>query len=117
MTVKVNGTSLSTQPSDMGWVQRQSMGDDGNGHAIYPAPREFHMEWDIIDASSFNQVQGFYNAIGNTGTAVVTLPQYGSSTYQDYDYTGCVLQEPNYDRYFEQHYYGVKWLVVSIRNT
>lgn len=117
MTYKVNGTEITTQPSDGNWVQRQSLGDDGNGHAIYPAPREFQMVWDIIDASSYNQLQGFYNAIGNTGTAVVTLPQYGSSTYQDYDYTGCVLQEPSYDRYFEQHYMGVKLLVLSIRPT
>lgn len=115
MTVKFNGTTLSTQPSDMGWVQRQSLGDDGNGHPIYPTPREFHMEWDIIDATSFAQLQTAYNTAGNTGTLVMTLPQYASSTYQDYAYTGCVPQEPHWDRYFEEHYYGVKWLLVSIR--
>lgn len=115
MTVKINNTTLTTQPSTMKWVQRPSLGDDGNGHPIYPAPREAELSWDIIDATSYSQLQGFYDAAGSTGTISITLPQYGSSTYQDHDYSGCVIQEPSYEEYFEQHYTGVKLLIVKIR--
>lgn len=115
MTYRIQNTILLTQPSDGNWVQRQSLGTDGAGHPVYPAPREYQLTWDIIDAASYSQLQGFYDVAGNTGTVSVTLPQYASSTYQDHDYSGCVLQEPNYDKYFEQHYTGVKLLIANIR--
>lgn len=115
MTYRIQSTTLTTQPSEGNWVQRPSLGDDGAGHPVYPAPREYQLSWNIIDAPSYNQLQNFYDVAGNTGTVSVTLPQYASSTYQDKDYSGCVLQEPNYDKYFEQHYMGVKLLIVNIR--
>lgn len=115
MTYKINNTTLTTQPSDGNWEQRPPLGTDGNGHPIYPAVREYRLQWDIIDAASYGQLQNFYDVAGNTGTVSITLPQYGSTTYQDHDYSGCVLQEPYYDRYFEQHYMGVILLVSKIR--
>lgn len=115
MSIAINGTTLLTQPSDHHWVQRQSLGDDGNGHPIYPAPREYELDWDIIDVASYAQLQALYNAAGSTGTVVASLPQYAVTSYQNYNYSGCVLQEPFYDKYFEEYYMGVKMLIVSIR--
>lgn len=115
MTVKISGTILQTQPSDVSWTPRPTLGIDGAGHPVYPAIRSAQLSWDIIDAASYGELQGLYAAAGNTGTVPVTLPQYGSTTYQDYDYSGCVLHEPEYDKYFEQTYMGVKLLIANIR--
>jgi hypothetical protein len=115
MPFKVNGTTLTTQPSTHHWVERQQLGTGGAGHAIYPAVREYVLEWNLIDADSYNQLQGFYNAIGMTGTAVVSLPKYTTGTYAYFDYTGCVLYEPNFQGFFEEHYEGVKMLIIGIR--
>ena len=115
MTYKINSITLLTQPSTGQWVQRATLGTDGAGHPVYAAPRDCQMTWDIIDAPSYNQLQNFYDTAGNTGTVSATLPQYASSNYQDHDYSGCVMQEPYYDNYFEQYYQGVKLLIVGIR--
>lgn len=115
MTFKINATTLTTQPSTHHWVERDKLGDDGAGHAIYPAVREYILEWNLIDAASYNQLQGFYNAIQNTGTVVVSLPQFAAASYAFFDYTGCVLHEPSYQGNYEEHYEQVKLLVVGIR--
>lgn len=115
MTFKLGGTTLTAQPTIHRWVDRDAVGIDGNAHAMYPLFREYEIEWDFMSASEFNQIRTFFSAIGNTGTVVAEIPQYGSSTYVFYAYTGCVLREPTYENYYETYYQGVKLLIVRIR--
>ena len=115
MTLKINGTTISTQPSEHGWVSRNPLGVNGLGHSIYPATREYELLWDIIDATTYNQLQAFYTACDPTGTVVVTLPQFANSSYTSVDYSGCILREPQYGGYFEQHYQDVILLIVNVR--
>ena len=114
MTYKINGTSITLQPESGEWADRNQIGIDGNGHAIYPSLREFQMKWSFMSASEFNQLKGFFDAVGTTGSAVVSLPKYGDTTYNFYDYSGCVLREPEAGEDFEQYVSGVQLLVVKI---
>jgi hypothetical protein len=128
MSYKINGVTLLTQPTAGGWVVRDSLGIDGNGHAIYPSLREFEMVWDYIDLDMSHQLQDFYDTVSNTGTISVDLPKFNagwdgsivlvsgsSSVYLFETYSGCVLREPEFGQYFEYHRGDVKLLIVRIK--
>jgi hypothetical protein len=100
MTYKISGTAITTQPTTGRWIPRASLGIDGNGHAIYPGVREYELKWQLVNVSDYNQLVTFFNSIGNTGTVVVDLPQFGAATYTFYSYSGCVLREPEANQYF-----------------
>lgn len=115
MTYKIGGTEIIIQPTEGRWLPRRSVGYDGNGRPIYPSVREFELRWGLLNASGTSQLQTFFASVGTTGTAVVTLPQYANPTYQFYDYSGCVLQEPQFATFFNQHTNDVILLVTKIR--
>lgn len=115
---------LLTQPSSGQWMPRETLGVDGNGHAIYPALREFELTWDFMDLDTAHQLQDFYDDMEVTGTVVVDLPLFNSDsihhanlsdTYNFFSYSGCVLREPEFSQYFEYARGDVKLLIVRIR--
>ena len=114
MPYKINGTDITLQPTTGKWVDREQIGIDGNGRALYSALREFELTWGLVSASEFNQLKGFFDSIGSTGSVVATLPQYGASSYTFYDYTGCILREMEAGEYFEERITDTKLLIVKI---
>ena len=114
MTYKVNGTEFVLQPTSGRWVQRNELGRSGSGHPIYSGVREFELVFQLASTSDFNQLQTWFNAVGNTGTVVVDLPQYGAVTYTFFSYTGCVINEPVMDAYFSQYHTNVSMLITNI---
>lgn len=112
MDFKINNTDLLTAPSNHGWLPRTRLGYDGNAHPVYPAPRQYKMTWDWLDAASFVQLIGFYNAC--SGTMSVTLPMWNSATGGFASYNG-TLEEPNYGNSFEGTYGSVQFLILNIR--
>jgi hypothetical protein len=121
-TYCINHDSFITQPTAGQWIPREPLGIDGNGHAVYPALREFEMVWDFMDLESAHQLQDFYNNTLVTGTVIVDLPNFNSHPtgtdpiqYQLSSYTGCVLREPEFGQYFEYSRGDVKLLIVRIR--
>ena len=114
-TFAFNGVSLPLQPSTFHWMQRDSYGDDGTGHPIYPAVREFELVWDLISPDDLQDINNIYDTVSNTGTAVFDLPQYGSTEYTFYSYSGCTVEEPKYDTYFERYIQGVHLMIRNIR--
>jgi hypothetical protein len=115
MAIKINGTEITLQPSTHGWVPKTLLGTGGAGHPFYTAVQQYELNWELISPSDLNQVIGFFNSIGVTGTAVVELPQYGATTYTFFAYSGCVLNQPEVSQFFEQHTTNVKLLVSNIR--
>lgn len=113
-TFGFNGTTLNQQPTKHGWVNQEIIGIDGNGHPLYAAPRDYTMTFDFLDSQDFDQLYTFFQAQGVTGTVVSTLPKYRNYPYQMYSYTGTVLQEPQFDEFFENFYVNVKLLVTKI---
>ena len=114
-TYKIDGAEITLQPSSGKWLSRRVIGVDGNGHHIYPSVYQFEMDWSISDQSEWNQLIGFFDSLAITGSAVVDLPQYRSSTYQFYSYTGCVVHEPEIGEYFTEHPTRISLLVSKIR--
>ena len=115
MVYKINGTELTLQPTAGRWLPRRTIGLDGNGHFIYSSVYDFEMTWGIAGQDEWEQILSLFDAIHITGSAVVELPEYGASTYQFYAYSGCVVQEPQMSRYFDEHPTKVKLLVNKIR--
>lgn len=112
-----NGTTLLQQPTDHRWVARDVIGVDGNGNAIYVAPRQYEMKFDFLDTDAFNQLNGFFQAQGVTGTVTATLPKWDANPYQFQNYSGCVIREPEYENWFQNWYVGVRLLVVRVNQT
>ena len=114
MTFKINGTEFLIPPSRFKWVPRYQLGTNGHGNIVYSTPREFELEWELVTPAMFNQLQGFYNLVGNTGTVVVDLPTQGLATYTFFAYTGCIINEPEMGEFFNQHQGSIRLLVSNI---
>lgn len=112
---KINGTTITLQPTEGGWIPQDAKGIDGNGHPIYPPTHEFEISWQLISPEDFYQLVQFFDSIGVTGSAVVELPQYRSATWQFREYSGCVIHEPQMDKYWETYTKEAKLLITNIR--
>lgn len=115
MTYKINGTDITVQPTSGQWVEREKLAIDGNGHPIYPAVRQFVMNWNLSYPSHYYQLQNFFNSVGVTGTVVVSLPGYGFNSYTFTPYSGCVIHEPFFSNFFNEHPQDVSILITGIR--
>lgn len=102
------------QPTTHGWVEKDSYGVSGDGHTIYSGVRSYQLNWQLMSAADFSQLLGFYNVVSNTGTVAVDLPSFGGSGYAFIRHSGCSLNEPTFDSYFNEHLEGVRLLVFNI---
>lgn len=115
MAIKINGTELSLPPTSHGWIPKVLLGTGGAGHGFHAAVQEYELSWELVPTADLNQIVGFFNNIGTTGTAVVELPQYGAATYTFYPYSGCIINNPEVSPYFEQHTTSVRLVISNIR--
>lgn len=114
-TYAFNGTTLYLSPTVGSWENKDSLGDDGNGHVIYPSVTEFTMEWVLMPTSDFKQLQDFYLVSSTTGTVVADLPKWGGVDYVFQSYSGVILTRPTVGKYFAEHIQDVKLVVRNIR--
>lgn len=113
-TYAINGTDLTLQPTQGGWRERDSYGQDGGSHFIYSRVRSYELSWQLINQSDLTQIINFYNTVQNTGTVSVDLPQWGASQFGFARYSGCVISEPAVSQYFLDHTMDVRLLIVGI---
>jgi hypothetical protein len=111
----INGTDFTTQPTEHNWLERGAVDYALDGHIVYVGIRQYQFRWDTLSPSDYNQLLGFYNLVGSTGTVVVDLPQHNASDYRFYSYSGCTLQEPYYGGFFSEHIKDVTMIVEGIR--
>lgn len=112
--VEINGTQITTQPTEILWQRRDILGYDGNGHAIYAPYRMAQLKWDLLSVDDFSVLRSAYDNQGTTGTVVVSLPKWNGSTFAYYGYTGCVLEEPEVDAYFMENIQKISLNVTRI---
>lgn len=110
----VNGTTLTLQPSKARWMQRDSIGTDGNNRPIYPAIREYELSWDLIPTSDLKQIIDA-SLMSVTGTLVMDLPKWGDTAYTFYSYSGTVMREPEVGEWFVDHVTDVRVIIANIR--
>lgn len=114
MTYKINNTAFVLQPTNGRWLPRDVLEVDGAGYARYPALREFELQWEIVDYASHNQIVNMFESYAYTGTVVASLPQYTKATWDFANYSGCVLREPEWGEFFENHPTRVTLLITKI---
>lgn len=112
----INGTNLIQQPFFGHWINPEPLGIAGNHHPIYPGFREFEMRFSLMPMESWQQLQGFYDALGTTGTGVVTIPKF-ANPFIFYSYSGVTLKEPTVGDYFVDHVEDVVLTVLGIRTS
>ncbi len=110
----INNTPLTTEPSTGKWMPRKILGFDGAGHPVYPATREYELNFDFIDMASFNQLQNFYVTVSATGTVVVDLPKFNDPNWTFISYSGCTLSELELSNYFMGFPSSVKLTIYKI---
>jgi hypothetical protein len=110
-----NNVDLTIPPSTGNWKERPNYGIDGGGHTIYSSVRDFEMKWDLISVANLATIIGIYNGVGNTGTAVSCLPEWGNANYLFKNYSGTVLQEPTVGEYFQEFVQDVTLLILNVR--
>ena len=115
MTYKINNTELTLQPTSGRWIPRSLLGTAGSSHSVYSGVRNYELTWGLLSPAEFNQLIGFYNTLGVSGTVSVDLPEYGASTYTFKTYSGCTMQEPETGAYFTEHQQSARLLITSIR--
>jgi len=115
MAIKINGTELTLPPATHGWIPKVLLGTGGAGHGFYAAVQEYELNWEFISPADLNQLIGFFNAVGTTGTVTAELPQYGAATYTFFVYSGCILNQPEISSFFEQHTSNVRLLISNVR--
>lgn len=119
MTTGLSGTyainAIDICPESANWVDRPSIGVDGNGHPIYPALREFEFSWGLMSMVDYNILYSARQAVGSTGTLTVDLPDLTQSTFRFTRYSGTIIHEPSVGAYFVDHVSDVRLLVSNIR--
>ncbi len=110
-----NGTDLTLQPSTGKWLERSGYGFDGSGHPIYSQFRDFELKWELISTNDAQQIINLYNTVGNTGTVVSCLPDWGNANFTFRNYSGTTLQDPQVSEYFQGYIQSVTLLVVNAR--
>lgn len=111
----INNVDLTLQPSTGKWLERSDYGFDGNGHPIYSQFRDFELKWELISTNDAQQIINFYNTVGNTGTVVSCLPDWGNANFAFRNYSGTTLQDPQVSEYFQGYIQSVTLLVVNAR--
>jgi len=116
-TFKINGVAFSRQPTNHRWINQDAYGISGDGHSQYPAYREYEMDFDFATQQEFYDFNSYWQSVGATGTANVDLPEHPStaSTYQFRTYSGCVINQPEYQNYFENYFQSARLLIVRIK--
>lgn len=99
-----NGTGLMLPPTTAGWVTQETIGINGNGHAIYSAVREFQMTFNLTSQGEFYELINYFRQVSVTGTLVATLPQIDSNTFAYKNYSGTILRQPEMQEYFAEEY-------------
>lgn len=115
MTVKINGTTLTAQPTSITWVQKEPKYRNGLGAPIYAAFKDVELRWDYINSAAFQQLSTLAGSNGITGTSTLTVPKFVNATYVDYTYSGCIVNAPTVGELFEEHYSGVTMIVTKVR--
>lgn len=115
MTYRLNGVAFPVQPTTGRWLDRPIFGITGDGHAMYPAVREFEVRWGLLDATGTNQLQNFFNSVGVTGTIVAEIPQYAAPDWIFYAYSGVLIREPEFGHYFNTYTQDVTLTISQIR--
>lgn len=110
-----NGVDLTLPPTTGKWNERTNYGIDGNGHPTYSSLRSFEMKWELISTSDLNQIIGYYNLVGNTGTVTSCLPDWGNAAFTFRNYSGTTLQEPTVGEFYQGYVQSVTLLVLNVR--
>ena len=110
----VNTTGLTLQPTVGKWISRDVIGVDGNAHAVYPTPRGFELNWQLVSVAEFQQIENFFNTISATGSVTVDIPEWNAPEYRFQRYSGVVLNEPEFENYFNGYIESVRLLLVNI---
>jgi hypothetical protein len=113
-TYAISSVAFTLLPTEGRWLERSPIGITGDGHEICGRTHDFECRWNLSTQASIFQLNNYFLAVGITGTVTVTLPEYGSATYEFKNYSGCIVSELARGRYFVNHTQDVKLLIRGI---
>lgn len=114
-TYAVNAVDIC--PEGAQWIERATLGTDGNGHPIYSSVKEFEFTWGFMSMSDYNALYSARQLVGSTGTVTVDLPDLSQADFRFKRYSGTVIHEPSVGQFFTDHLSDVRLLISNIRVT
>lgn len=104
MTIQFNGTGLSLQPTEVLWVEQDSLGFAGNGAGIYPAIRECQLVFNLPHQQYFYELWNYFQMF-TTGSVTATLPEWAAPVFRYKNYSGAIVHQPQMGgAYFAEEY-------------
>jgi len=113
-TYAISNTEFIIQPTSGRWLPRTPIGITGDGHEIYGRTHEFECRWSLASQDQIGQLHNFFLQVGISGTVMVSLPEYGSSTYEFVNYSGCTISELERGDYFSENTTEMRLLIRNI---
>lgn len=115
MPIMFNGTGLMINPTTAQWVDQDSMGISGDGHAIYPALREFRLSFNLVSQGEWYELYDYFRRVSVTGTMTVALPDFSNNNFVYRNYSGATLRYPTMSQYFNEEWSNEVSISVFIR--
>lgn len=112
--IQFNGTGLTIPPTTAGWSPQDALGFNGWGQGVYPAFREFHMEFNLTDQNQLYELITLFTQT-LTGTIVARLPAWSSNSFSYRDYSGTIVRQPEFTEYFNEEYVSQIKIVLLVR--
>lgn len=115
MPIQFNGTGLMINPTTAMWVDSDSVGISGDGHAIYPALREFRLSFNLTSQGEWYELYSYFKQVSVTGTLVASLPNFDSNIFTYREYSGAILRFPTMSQYFNEEWSNEVSVSVFVR--
>lgn len=112
--VKIRGNTYC--PTTVRWMPREAIDVQGDGRPIYGAVRQVQLRWELTSYEEWASLQRVYDDVRASGTAVVQLPGFPTTTGTSLsyvEYSGCVLGEPQIGNFFAESYPESIVLIIS----
>lgn len=112
-TYQFNNNNLPS-PTIGDWNIPDVRGENGGGQKRYDRYFSFEINWNYMDYSDFNGLMNVWKGHYNSGTAVVNLPMFQNTQWYFQEYSGVVVDRPEFNQYYNTHYRDVKVMIRKI---
>lgn len=113
--IMFNGTGLMINPTTAQWLDPDQIGVSGDGHAIYPALKEFRLSFNLVSQGEWFELYSYFKRVSFTGTLVCSLPDFESNTFAYRNFSGCILRYPSMNQYFNEEWLNEVSVSVFVR--
>lgn len=112
-TYQINNNTLPS-PTTGKWILPSVRAENGAGQKRYDRYYSFELTWNYMDYSDFNGLFRVWKGHYNSGNAVANLPLHENTTWYFGEFSGTLVDQPEYAKYHNTYYQDVKLTIRKI---